>query len=367
MSQKNTKVFNVGIIGCGRVAGHHARSIAKVEGMRLVAVCDLELEKAHELANAHDAAAFTNYHQMLKSHPEIDVVAVITPSGMHYEHAIDIVKYHKRHVVIEKPVVMRLSEGHDLKMAAKANGVEVFPVYQYRFNKAVQRVRTAVQTQEIGTLVLATVRTRWCRPQSYYDRAPWRGTFALDGGATTNQGIHHLDLLRYLAGEVVSVNAHMKTFGANIEVEDTVVATIEFSSGALGVLEVTTAARPDDLESSISILGSKGMAMVGGWATNELVTFTPDRSQENLCTEEFPDVYGFGHTEIYRGIQRALADMGPPAVEFDDGIKSLELLHSLYLSDECRTAVSVAEGRESARLGRPNPELARLYQTPKPE
>ena len=359
-------ILNIAIIGCGRVAGHHARSIDKIPGKaRLVAVCDLVEERANELASAHDVLAYQNYHQMLSAHPEIDVVAIVTPSGMHFEHALDIIETYKKSVVVEKPLVMRISHGMQLAEAAAKNAVRVFPVFQYRFNKSVNRVKSAIQSGELGDIFLATVRTRWCRPQRYYDRDPWRGTFSHDGGACTNQGIHHLDLLRYLAGEVKRVNASMSTYGVDVEVEDTVVALLEFESGASGVLEITTAARPDDYESSISLLGRKGMAMIGGWATNDLAAFSPDPGQEKLNSEVFPDVYGFGHEQIYLGVCDTIFKNGRPAVEFEDAMKTMQLHQCIYASAEVENWVSISEGRESARLGLPDDNISSLYRTKK--
>lgn len=356
--------LNVAIVGCGRVAGHHARSILKLPEFNLVAVCDINQQRVAQLAKETGAHPYDNYHALIRSHPEIDVVSIITPSGMHPEHALDMI-YYGKHVVIEKPPFMTISQGRELKAAAAHNGVGIFPVFQYRFNRSVQRIRRAVASNELGKLVLATVRTRWCRPQAYYDRDPWRGTFALDGGACTNQGVHHLDLLRYLAGDIRRVNATMGTYGANIEVEDTVVATVEFVSGAKGLIEVTTAARPKDFESSISFLGTSGLAMVGGWATNELTTFSPDPTQEDACSEEFPDVYGFGHTDIYRGVYSRVIKGDKPAVEFDDAMNTMRLLHAIYASDERGAWVNLKDEVESTRLGRANDKISALYRTPK--
>lgn len=359
-----SKIINIAIIGCGRVAGHHARSIAKIpQQARLVAVSDFVLERRETIMKESHVPGYANYNKMLREHPETDVVSVITPSGMHFEHAMDVIQKHRKHVVIEKPIVMRLEQGVLLQKAAKEAGVQIFPVFQYRFNKAVQRVRNAVLSDELGRAVLGTIRLRWCRPQRYYDRDPWRGTFALDGGACTNQGIHHLDLLRYLGGEVKKVNVKMATLGANIEVEDTVTAAIEFENGGLGVIEITTAARPDDFESSISVVGSKGLAMIGGWATNELLVFSPKPEETKAYSEVFPDVYGFGHKEIYLGVHRSLTNTGRPAVEYDDAMKSIRLLQAMYRSNEIEGWVSVADGVDSQKLGAPNEELSDLYRT----
>jgi UDP-N-acetyl-2-amino-2-deoxyglucuronate dehydrogenase len=358
--------LNVAIIGCGRVAGHHARAIAAHPGLHLVAVADLKPERLAALPSADAAARFTNYHEMLEQHPEVHLVAVITPSGMHYEHALDAVRLYGKHVVIEKPVVMTPAQGDALGRAARAANVQLFPVHQYRFNRCVQRILSAVRSGELGNIALATVRQRWCRPQQYYDRDPWRGTFALDGGCCTNQGIHHLDMLRYLAGEVRRVNAVMKTFNAEIEVEDTAAATLEFESGALGVVEITTAARPRDYESSLSIVGTKGTAMLGGWATDKLVTFSPKPSDEQEYSDSFPDAYGFGHGDIYGAAYDTILRAGRPAVEFEDACRTVRLLHALYASAERGTWVDLDTQPKSERLGRSNEALARIYRTVAP-
>lgn len=361
-----TKLLNVAIIGCGRVAGHHVRAIVDHPQLHLTAVADLKPERMQALGAPASVARFTNYHEMLQSHPEIDAVAVITPSGMHGEHALDMVRTYGKHVIVEKPVVMRLSQGAELERAAHAAGVQVFPVHQYRFNRCVQRILRAVREAELGDIALATVRQRWCRPQQYYDRDPWRGTFALDGGCCTNQGIHHLDMLRYLAGEVRRVNATMRTFNADIEVEDTAAATLEFESGALGILEITTAARPRDYESSLSIVGTKGTAMLGGWATDKLMVFSPRPEDESAYSESFPDAYGFGHNDIYHGVYAAIVEQGRPAVEFSDAMKTVALLHAVYASAERGAWVEVAAQPVSERLGRPDEELAAIYRMPAP-
>jgi len=360
-------MIKTAIIGCGRVAGHHARSMDQLTGkVQLQAVCDLREDRGEPLAEAHGVPFYTDYNDMLRNE-DVDVVSIVSPSGMHFEHALDVVELHGKHVVIEKPMVMTPAQAKRLKDAADAAGVTIFPVFQYRFNKAVQRMRKAVEQGELGEVFLATVRTRWCRPQRYYDRDPWRGTFSHDGGACTNQGIHHLDLLRYLGGEIESVNTVMDTYGADIEVEDCVVGTIRFKNGASGVIEITTAARPDDFESSISLVGSKGIGMIGGWATNELVTFSPDPAEENLNTEEFPDVYGYGHKVIYEGVYDVLQDGGSAAVEFEDGLATLRLLHAIYRSDEDREWIKMDDQLESRRLGREDDAISALYRTPRPE
>jgi len=353
--------IQVALVGCGRVAGHHVKAIKENPNLALVALSDIEPLRSSKINGDNGLPCYANYHEMMERHPGIEVVAIITPSGMHFEHACDVVQIYKKNVVIEKPIVMTPSQGEKLADLARKNKVGIFPVHQYRFNRCVQRIKKAIQDDELGIIFLATVRMRWCRPQSYYDKAPWRGTYALDGGCTTNQGIHHLDLLRYLNGEIKRVNAVMRTVGANIEVEDTVLSLLEFENGAIGNFEVTTAARPDDFESSLSIMGSKGMAMLGGAFTDKLLAFSPDNSQTQLYSDQFEDAYGYGHREIYQGVVQSLKGLGQPALTFNDGMKTIQLLHAIYASAEKSTWVNVSDNLSSSKLGVMDEVLASLY------
>ena len=360
------KTVKVALIGCGRVAGHHLRSIRQIEGGEIVAVSDLVEDKARAYGTEFGIPYFTNYNRMLIEVPGIDVVAIITPSGMHAEHAMDVMRRHRKHLIVEKPTFMRPEQLHAAYDLAASLGLEIFPVFQNRHNKAVRRVKAALAAGELGDIRVMNVRVRWCRPQRYYGMAPWRGTFSHDGGALANQGIHHVDLLRHLGGEVERVNATMRTLGAEIEVEDTVVATFTYGTGAVGGLEVTTAARPDDFEASLSIVGSEGLAQLGGWAVNELQIFTPDPAECAIHSENIPDAYGFGHITVYRDLVAALDGNKPFPVGRQDCLDSLKLLHAFYRSDEKGGWVEVDSPEQSIRLGRSDEAIAKLYRTPEP-
>lgn len=363
--------LKVALIGCGRIAGHHCRAIAGVHGVELAAVCDLEIEKADAYAREFGVPAYRSYREMFGALPDIDVAAVITPSGMHLEHALDVLNDYGKHVIVEKPTFMRPDQVDEAYQAAEAAGLRIFPVFQNRHNKAVIRVRQALATGELGDIRIVAVRVRWCRPQRYYDMAPWRGTFSHDGGALTNQSIHHVDLIRHLGGEVEKVNSTMRTLGVEIEVEDTVVATLTFRSGAVGVIEATTAARPDDFEASFSIVGAKGLAEIGGIAVNELKVFTPDPT---ACAENSEDflgikgagaVYGYGHIQMYEDIVRCLRDGGDHPISREDCLGTIQLLHAFYRADENGTWVDVDGGGQSTRLGRADDAISNLYRTPR--
>ena len=251
-----------GLLGCGRIAKRHADLLGagQVVGARLGAVCDIVEDRARHYGERFGVPWFTDMNAFLSS-PNLDVVSVLTPSGMHAEHAIAVAGAGK-HVVVEKPMALRLDDADAMIRACDEAGVKLFVVKQNRFNVPVVKAREALDSGRFGKLVLGTIRVRWCRDQSYYDQDPWRGTWAQDGGVMTNQASHHIDLLEWFMGRVESVHARAVTALVDIEAEDTAVATIKFANGALGIIEATGATRPRDLEGSLSILGSGGSVVV---------------------------------------------------------------------------------------------------------
>lgn len=361
------KMVKVAVIGCGRISGHHCRSIVETAGVELVAVCDLVIEKANAYRDQFGTKAYNNYHHMLLDNPEIDTVAIITPSGMHYEHALDVITRYRKNIIVEKPTFMKPSQVKEVYEKAETAGVQVFAVFQNRHNLAVKRVLSGLAQGELGGMRTVSVRVRWCRPQRYYDLAPWRGTFAMDGGCLTNQGIHHIDLLRKLGGEVRRVCSIHKTLGAEIEVEDTAVAVLEFENGAIGALEITTAARPDDFEASLSLVCEHGLAQIGGIAVNELQTYTPDPSACPSNSEDFSgNVYGNGHIRIYEEIADYFKNGKKYPVCYEDTFKTIQLLNAFYIADETQGWVNVSTAGDSIRLGRIDPDLENIYRTTLP-
>ena len=356
----------VAVVGCGRIARHNCLAIAST-GMELVAVCDLDQSKAEELGNECGVPWFRDYNEMLEQIPRVDLVTICTPSGMHFEHAKEFIGTYKKNVVVEKPTFMKISELEEAYALAEQNNVAIYPVFQNRYNKAVSFVKSAIDSGEIGDIRLVNVTLRWCRPQSYYDLSKWRGTFSHDGGVLTNQGIHHIDLLRHLGGEVAHIHSLLRTLGANIEVEDTAVAMVEFANGAIGSIEATTAARPDDFEASITITGSKGLARIAGIAVNRLEIYTPSPSACKNNSEEFTGikgrgaVYGYGHSLMYEDISMSRNGERPYPVTKNECLETLSLLHALYYSDEIADWASPANRHQSSRLGRSNEEISELY------
>ena len=351
-------MIGFGILGCGRIAKRHADILSQgaIAGAKLAAVCDCVPEVAGSFSRTYAVPAVPNLMDLL-SLTGVDVVSILTPSGLHAEHAIAVAKAGK-HVVVEKPMALRLGDADAMIRACDEAGVKMFVIKQNRFNVPILKAREALQKGRFGRLVLGSVRVRWCRPQAYYDQDPWRGTWKFDGGVLSNQASHHIDMLEWFMGDVESVHARAATALVNIEAEDTAVATVQFTNGALGIIEATTAARPKDIEGSFSMLGERGMVEIGGFAMNEIRhwMFADAEPEDEEVRARYsvnpPNVYGFGHHAYYAHVMDCLERGGSALVDGLEGRKSLELITALYESIETGNPVGLRFRPKLSRLGR---------------
>ncbi len=350
-------VLRFALVGCGRIAKRHSELLGygQIPHAKLVAVCDVVKEKAERIAREFSVPAFADMHEMMRT-MSVDVVVVLTESGKHAEHVMALAPY-GRSIIVEKPMALTLDDADAMIRACDKAGVRLFVVKQNRFNVPVLKLREAIEQDRFGKLVLGTVRVRWCRTQAYYDQDPWRGTWALDGGVLSNQASHHIDLLEWMMGDVVSVFAHATTALADIEAEDTAVAVLRFRSGALGIIEATTATRPKDLEGSISVLGERGTVEIGGFAVNKMSawSFTNPESEDALVMEKYsvnpPNVYGFGHQAYYEHVVDCIRNDKQQLVDGLEGRKSLELISAIYESVETGREVNLRFQPSRCRLG----------------
>jgi len=350
-------MLDVVLVGCGRIAQRHAQLLSgsQIEGARLVAVSDIISDRAEALAEKTGVPAYTDMSEMLEKH-RAELAVILTESGNHAAHAITAAK-HGAHVMVEKPMALTLADADDMIATCDREGVKLFVIKQNRFNRPVVKLREALDAGRFGKLTMGTVRVRWCRPQSYYDQASWRGTWALDGGVLTNQASHHVDLLEWMMGDVESVVGMTRTALADIEAEDTAAVLLRFANGALGIIEATTATRPKDLEGSLSILGEGGSVEIGGFAVNQMKTwqFAQEEPGDDEVFEKYsvnpPDVYGFGHRAYYDHVVAALRHGGPNLVDGIEGRRSLELITAIYEAVETGQEVRLRFRPQRARLG----------------
>ncbi len=329
------KVFRVALVGCGRIAKNHVDALERIDGLQLVAACDPDADRAHSLAEPSGIPWFTDYQKMLEE-VECDVVTIATPSGLHPAQGVIAARAGK-HVVSEKPMAISLKGADELVAACDAAGVHLFVVKQNRLNEPVKLLKEAVDTGRFGRLFMASCTVFWARPQDYYDQAPWRGTWEYDGGAFMNQASHYVDLIQWLMGPVESVMAKTATLARKIETEDTGVAVMRFRSGALGVIEVTMLTYPRNMEGSITLLGEKGTAKIGGTAVNkvehwEFADPLPDDARIRAMDSNPPNVYGYGHEGYFRNVLAVLKGDAKPETDGRAGRKSLELILGIYES-----------------------------------
>jgi len=354
---KEKKILKFALVGCGRIAKRHSELLGlnQIENASLVAVCDIVEEKAKSLGEQFDLPYYTDMDEMMKNE-DIDVVSVLSESGYHAKHVLNLAKYGK-HIVVEKPMALTLDDADAMIKACDENGARLFVVKQNRFNVPVVKLREAMEANRFGKLVLGTIRVRWCRDQNYYDQADWRGKWSMDGGVLTNQASHHVDLLEWMMGDVESVFAKSMTALVDIEAEDTAIVTLKFKNGALGIIEATTAVRPRDLEGSISVLGEKGTVEIGGFAVNKMVhwNFTEKIEGDDEVMEKYsvnpPNVYGFGHQAYYEHVVDSILNNKAHLVDGLVGRKSLELVTAIYESIETGREVFLRFKPTKCKLG----------------
>jgi len=350
-------MLKFGLVGCGRIAKRHSELLGlnQIKDASLVAVCDIDEEKAKKIGEQFKAPYYTDMDEMMQKE-SIDVVSVLTESGYHAKHVINLAKYGK-HIVVEKPMALTLDDADAMIKACDENGCKLFVVKQNRFNVPVVKLREAMDEKRFGKLVLGTIRVRWSRDQNYYDQAWWRGRWDMDGGVLTNQASHHVDLLEYMMGDVESVFAKSTTALVNIEAEDTAIVTLKFRNGALGIIEATTAVRPKDLEGSISILGETGTVEIGGFAVNKMLhwNFTHKKEGDDEVMEKYsvnpPNVYGFGHQAYYEHVVDSILNNKKHLVDGLVGRKSLELISAIYESIETGKEVFLRFKPTKCKLG----------------
>ncbi|HOU53119.1 MAG TPA: Gfo/Idh/MocA family oxidoreductase [Myxococcota bacterium] len=330
-------VIRFGIVGCGRISGFHLEALEALKGIaEVTAVCDVVPERAEAAARkAGGARWYTDLDAMIEA-GGLDVLSVCTPSGLHPEHGIAGAQA-GLHVVSEKPIGIDLPRVDRLIRTCEERGVRLFTVLQNRLNPTIVALRRALDHGRFGRISLMEVNVFWSRPQEYYDQAPWRGTWALDGGAFMNQASHYVDLAQWFGGEVREVCAFTATLGRRIEAEDTGTAILRFASGALASINVTMLVHPRNLEGSLTILGSRGTARVGGIALNRIDHWEFDSYQDedrDILASGYtpPTVYGHGHLGYYRNVIEVIRGRAQPSTDGREGRKSLAVIRAIYES-----------------------------------
>lgn len=336
--------IRIAVLGCGRISANHFGSIEKwTEDFELAAVCDDDPEILRRHTEKYGVPGYLRLSDMLENEI-LDVISICTPSGLHAEQAIQISR-RGINIITEKPMATRWQDGVRMVKACDGAQVRLFVVKQNRRNSTIQLLKRAVEEKRFGKIHLVQINVFWSRPQSYYDQARWRGTWEFDGGAFMNQASHYVDLFDWLIGPVERVQAMLST-ARDIEVEDTGVMNIRFRNGALGSMSVTMLTFPNNLEGSITILGEKGTARIGGVAVNDIQIWKFDEPREydqGIADANYQttSVYGFGHPAYYRNVIEVLRGNVEPDTDGREGLRSLEVLIAAYRSARDGTTVSL--------------------------
>ena len=344
------------LIGCGRISPNHIEA-AKNNGLDFVAMCDIVPENMQEKSDKFGLEAvkkYEDYHELLAAEkPEL--VAIATESGKHAAIALDCIEA-GCNVIIEKPIALSIKDADAIIEAAEKKGVLVCANHQNRFNKSIQYIRKALEDGRFGKLSHGAAHIRWNRGPQYYEQAPWRGTWAQDGGCLMNQCIHNIDLLRWMMGdEVDEVMAYTDQLEhPYLEAEDLGLAIVRFKNGSYGLIEGTTNVFPKNLEETLYIFGEKGTVKAGGTSDNiiEEWRFADELDDPESVKAEYgenpPNVYGFGHTPLYADVIDAIKTGRKPYVDGEAGKRALEMVLAIYKSatehrpvklplDECST------------------------------
>lgn len=275
---------------------------------------------------------YSSLDELISAKP--DVIAISTPSDNHFASfkLIDSIADKNCMITIEKPTFLNQNDFESAFSLMRVSGRKVFPIFQNRYNKAVKATKDIIDSDSMGALLHGNVTLSWCRPQRYYDQASWRGKWQSDGGCLTNQGIHYVDLVRYLFGEISSTIFNMDRVDIDIECENIACGILKSEDSKLITLNVNTISRPKDHKADITLYFRKGFINIGGLASNKIIDSSIDMPEE--ASEEVPHAYGYGHLRFYEKLSLALIsqDFSEVLSTLEDSQNTHSIVHSAYTS-----------------------------------
>ncbi len=330
------------LIGCGRISTNHIKAAVNNQ-LEIAGVCDVvpehmeSLLAKHDLENDASIRRFSDYRKMIEEcRPEL--VSIATESGLHAQIALYCIDSGVN-VIIEKPMAMSMADADEIIRRSEEKGVKVSACHQNRFNIAIQQMRKALESGRFGKISHGSIHVRWNRNKDYYTQAPWRGTWAQDGGALMNQCIHGIDLLRWMMGDEVEevYGQTRQQFHDYLECEDVGMAVVKFKNGAIGTIEGTTNVYPKNLEETLYLFGENGTVKIGGKSTNNIDVWDfsdeTEADEKNKGLEEATsNVYGNGHTSLFADVIDAINKDRKPYVDAYAGRRALEMVLAIYKS-----------------------------------
>ncbi len=329
-----TKI-NFAITGCGRIAQRHAEHIANFAN--LIAVCDIDLQRAQTLATKYQVNYYTSLKELLATETTIDVVAICTPNGLHAANAIQVLEA-GCHALVEKPMAITVADCEAMIAAAKNANKQLFAIKQNRYNPPVVAVKQAIVEGKLGNIYSIQLSCFWNRNVDYYHNS-WKGTKNLDGGTLFTQFSHFIDLLYWMIGDVKQVQVIAKNFAHQgvIEFEDTGVVALEFENGAIGTINYTVNSHQKNMEGSLTIFAEKGTVKIGGEYLNELeYQNIQDFKITNLPKGNTANNYGTyvgsmsNHDKVYQNVIDVLQNGAVINTSAFDAMKTVEIIDKIY-------------------------------------
>jgi len=357
------KKLKFALIGCGRISANHIKAfLDNFEDAGLVSICDILKDRAELKADEYLIKAreknipairsnvYTDYREMLQKE-DIDACAICTESGYHPKISINCLTL-KKHVLVEKPIAMSLLDADKMIIAAEENKVKLSVCYQNRFNPTIQKLRQTINEGRFGRIIAGTARILWNRNRDYYNLAKWRGTWELDGGCLMNQCMHNIDLLQWMIGdEINTIFGQTRNYlHPYLETEDYGSITIRFKNETIGNIEGTVCVYPKNLEETLTILGEKGTAVIGGLALNKILVWDFEDKKDSLkevqqkCNLEIENIYGKGYTPLYKNFIDSIRNNNSPLIDGHEGKKSLSIVLMAYKSQKYSRTISYNEG-----------------------
>lgn len=341
-------MIRAGLIGCGYIAEKHIKTLARFKNVSLSAVCDIDHDKMLEAKRLYQQETgidtsiqmVSNFIDILNM-SEIDVVIVTTVSGLHADITKKAIR-HGKHVIVEKPLALSIKEANDIIHLSQAYKKKVLVCHQLRYRRLIRELKGLIEEGYLGNIYYGAASLRLNRSIDYYQSSSWKGTWIKDGGMLVNQGIHLVDILVWLLGNIDSVYGEIATKIKNKETEDIAIGTISFKNRAKGLIEANTITQPSNLGYYLSIFGQKGTICIGGKNFNEIIHCHIDGYPEieerlvkvSSCQED-------EHYDMYQDFIKAIINNGETMLNAREGKKALETIFALYQSSKDKLPINI--------------------------
>ncbi|MFN5346545.1 MAG: Gfo/Idh/MocA family protein [Bacteroidota bacterium] len=334
---QNSKI-KFAVIGCGHIGKRHAEMIRRNEEAELVAMCDVRAKEECGLESFDGISFYQSADEMLKNHPDIDVVNVCSPNGLHAEHSLKALEFQK-HVVCEKPMAINKADCEKVIYKALQVSKNVFGVMQNRYSPPSAWLKDVISNNRLGEIYMVQLNCFWNRDERYYTGKNWKGSSDLDGGTLFTQFSHFIDIMYWVFGDITDINGVFADFNHehSTSFEDSGIVNFKFVNGGMGCINYSTSVWDKNLESSITVIGSNGSIKVGGQYMNEVeYCHIKDYVMPELPPANPANDYGHykgsaaNHHYIIENVIDTLKERNTMTTNALEGLKVVEIIERIY-------------------------------------